>query len=867
MAKLLSTLCFAAAILFFVSSSLAVAETTVKVDSNLRRVLEQQHTDGLRSAQSAPEFHNLRTRQSAEDGSVHVLVEIFLVPNGNADFVSSKLQPFDSPFSNFHTGNSGSVFTSYIPLHSIASIANLKDVRYLRSVGFPKMNRLDPGLLSKARESHRSQSESPVQRTAFSITQTGTALNDQAYPVMKVDQARSRCPVLRKAGQNITIGIISDSFNAGGGLQEDIANGFLPGVGNPFGYSTPVYIALEYIPESGQRDGTDEGRAMAQLVHAFAPYAKLCFATAAYGEASIASYIIRLAGPPCNADIIVDDVRYANEGYYQDTEWAEAVDTVAINSGVHYYSAAGNSGGNEFLEQTFSPKRDNSIKPNYWMHEFNATSVSPFLLPVNPDVYSQVQFFMQWNDKIGDIKLDLDIFILSVSGSQITLEFELATDNRGPGDPFQGAMFQNVYDTMFIAVGVRTSLPIAFSSRTKFVFYTFSGTIATDASQTITRSIFGHAAARQCSSIGAYSYDPVELEPYSSAGPATLYYDSIGTALVPPEVRYKPDFCGVDCTDTSFFSPDQFHDETGLYIFCGTSAAAPHVAAVAGLVLQAAGGRRAITPSQMRSIFYRNSEFATWSADRGYGLVDALRATIATGGCSNSTRTRTPSPRRTPTPSKRLLSATLGKSPSRTPSRGKSPSRGKTPTQGKIPSRTPSSRSSPSKIPLKTTVPTRTPTRGNTPSKGPTPLRSRTPVISPSLGPTSTPEPLVCLQSRYTVRIGSVFFGSTCPLPLSQRPVLCGSATPALLSQSINLLLPSASFSYSYTVSTQGSTFDTIIEVYRSTSTCPRITCNDNFRATNQSSVTFSVASYERAVLRIGGKAQCGDLQITISRR
>ena len=76
----------------------------------------------------------------------------------------------------------------------------------------------------------------------------------------------------------------------------------------------------------GDGDGTDEGRAKAQLVHDLAPGAAIDFATANGGEVNFAQNIQALAKPARN--VIADDVRYPLEPYFQDGVVAQAVNTI-----------------------------------------------------------------------------------------------------------------------------------------------------------------------------------------------------------------------------------------------------------------------------------------------------------------------------------------------------------------------------------------------------------------------------------------------------------------------------------------------------------------------------------------------------------
>src|SRR6185369_1220061 len=90
---------------------------------------------------------------------------------------------------------------------------------------------------------------------------------------------------------------------------------------------------------------TDEGRAMAQIVHDVAPGAAIMFETAFNGMASFANSIIDLASH--GAKVIVDDVTYFAETAYQDGPIAQAINQV-VAGGAVYFSAAANDGRNGF---------------------------------------------------------------------------------------------------------------------------------------------------------------------------------------------------------------------------------------------------------------------------------------------------------------------------------------------------------------------------------------------------------------------------------------------------------------------------------------------------------------------------------------
>ena len=119
----------------------------------------------------------------------------------------------------------------------------------------------------------------------------------------------------------------------------------------------------------------------------------------------------------------------------------------------------------------------------------------------------------------------------------------------------------------------------------------------------------GHAIAAGCNGTAAYSvFRPSIPEYFTSPGPGTIYFDKNNNRLTPPEIRQQPSVAAVDGGNTSFFTSDSDSDADSKPNFFGTSAAGPHAAALAALVLQAHGGRHSVTPAQMTTILH-NSAF------------------------------------------------------------------------------------------------------------------------------------------------------------------------------------------------------------------------------------------------------------------
>ncbi len=104
---------------------------------------------------------------------------------------------------------------------------------------------------------------------------------------------------------------------------------------------------------------------------------------------------------------------------------------------------------------------------------------------------------------------------------------------------------------------------------------------------TFSSTIFGHPNANGAEAVGASFYQtPTELESFSSLGGTPILFDINGNRLSEPEIRLKPEIVAPDGTNTTFFIRRDPEGD-GFPNFFGTSAAAPHAAGVAALLLEA----------------------------------------------------------------------------------------------------------------------------------------------------------------------------------------------------------------------------------------------------------------------------------------
>lgn len=117
--------------------------------------------------------------------------------------------------------------------------------------------------------------------------------------------------------------------------------------------------------------------------------------------------------------------------------------------------------------------------------------------------------------------------------------------------------------------------------------------------------VFGHATARGATAVAAYDpFRPFLPEPFSTpGGTLTVSYDSGGRPLpADRQQRTVPQVAGADGGNTTFFGVDSPADADDQPNFFGTSAAAPHLAGVAALVVQAAGQRGlTLSPDALRA--------------------------------------------------------------------------------------------------------------------------------------------------------------------------------------------------------------------------------------------------------------------------
>jgi len=454
-------------------------------------------------------------------------------------------------------------------------------------------------------------------------TQVGSA-ESEADSAHFADTARLNTGT-NGSGQKVCA--LSDSYNQNESAlttaADDVQSGDLPGDGNPVGNTTPVDV----LPNGDNvSDGSDEGRAMLQLIHDIAPGATLGFHTAFGGIPVFTSGIRELADAGCT--VIVDDVRYSAEPFYQDGPVANAVDDVVTNDNVAYFSSAGNDGENSYEAPFRDSGKDGFINSSSIPHDFDSTATGTDTrqeITVLSGGTFQI-FSFQWTDPSarvdGSESPDTDLDVALVDGNDNVVA-QGSNDNISNGVPVEFLEYTNdsgTSETLFLVIEK------AAGPDPDEVKYVYSGNGFTIEEFDVSNpTIFGHPVADSAMAVAAAPFfataafrsdidSSAFLEFFSSKGGKEgeggipVLFDQSGNRLLSPVRRQKPEVTGTDAVDNTFFG--QFSGENGdipdsalggidpdpFPNFAGTSAAAPNIAAIAALIREAAPG---LTPTQV----------------------------------------------------------------------------------------------------------------------------------------------------------------------------------------------------------------------------------------------------------------------------
>ncbi|UOQ67125.1 S8 family peptidase [Hymenobacter volaticus] len=311
-------------------------------------------------------------------------------------------------------------------------------------------------------------------------------VQNQADYILEANRVRGARPTSYN-GQGVRIGVLSDSYNNLSGAAADVASGDLP--------------ANVQVIQDLDKDGSDEGRAMVQLIYDIAPGSPLSFATAFTGEGGFANNIRALADPARgNSKVIVDDVFYFAEPMFQDGVIAQAVEEVTTQRGVAYYSSAGNQANlsSEYINPAFLSTTAGSADLNFAPTGSPSDTRQRFRVGKG----QTLRLSLQWSDPFyttAGVRTDLDIYLLRANGDTAARQ---ASNNLLLQTPAEVLTFNNVANdtiTLYDLV-VRRRAGTADPARVKYIlfegnqpreYFTGSGTIV------------GHAASLSAQAVAA----------------------------------------------------------------------------------------------------------------------------------------------------------------------------------------------------------------------------------------------------------------------------------------------------------------------------------------------------------------------------
>ena len=523
-------------------------------------------------------------------------------------------------------------------------------------------------------------------RPALAMARAGSVIT-QGDRSLRAAAARRESGV---NGRGIRIGVMSDSYDCAPGAfvagapftraAQDIARGDLP---------RDVRV-LKDLSDEPSTDCSDEGRAMLQLIHDVAPGSPLAFYTAFESQEDFAAGIRALAAS--GSRVIVDDILYFAEPMFEDGIVAQAVDDVH-RDGVAYFSSAGNDARASY-ESRFRLSGEEGISGR--RHDFASGRKVDGLQRATASAGSVTLLSLQWdqpslssNGKRGSAS-DVDVWFYDADGEP----FEICTDDPDQlvcqipgfdanvgGDAVETPVFVNLGDD---DLEVQIGIELFEGPTPNYVKYAWfdldAGVFTVDEYDTASGTVYGHANAAGAEAVGAAAWYqtaawgsplrpqcvPACLDSFSSAGGVPLLFGKNGRRLAVPEVRIKPGITGPDGGNTSFFFADLdfavpgSREPDGFPNFFGTSASAPHVAAVAALLLDQRArdiqahkrfiGPRELTPDAIYWVLrltaadmklrnfggdigpQRVDNAGGFDFDTGFGFVDAQRALRATKG-------------------------------------------------------------------------------------------------------------------------------------------------------------------------------------------------------------------------------------------
>jgi parallel beta-helix repeat protein len=366
------------------------------------------------------------------------------------------------------------------------------------------------------------------------VARTGsvTAESDHLH---LADQVRAQYGL---TGAGIKIGVISDGVDH---WNNAVGTGNLPG-----------NLHVLRNTQNG-----DEGTAMLEIIHDIAPGAELYFHDWGENTIDFNGGIDALVNAGCT--VIVDDVGWLHEPFFQDGIVASHVQSVASGGSVLYLSSAGNDAFSHYQGRYV----EDVDYPGYH-NKYLYVSIPPG---------GTLSTVLQWDDPWTGSSNDYDLYLFDTSDYNLLYSSEYTQDGDDAPMEYFPALYNPGSSTIICEIDVVNCNRAAAPRNLELFVNEGGGTRVYTDNIVAADSVYGHPAAVDAVAVGAiHAADPGTdtIAGFSSLGPVTIRYPSAVN-------RMKPDVTGIDgvrITGSGGF-PSPFY---------GTSASAPGVAAVSALV-------------------------------------------------------------------------------------------------------------------------------------------------------------------------------------------------------------------------------------------------------------------------------------------
>ena len=448
-----------------------------------------------------------------------------------------------------------------------------------------------------------------VRLPAYARTTTGSTLSE-GDAALRADAVRSNWDL---TGAGVRIGVISDGAR---GLEESQASG-----------DAPVLADQRAFDADGLEAGS-EGTAMIEIVHDLAPDAVISFANAGT-DLDMIEAVNYLAA---RNDIVVDDLGFV---FPDDQQSAVSVNTAAALSNAAwpiraYITAVGNYARRHYAGrfEAGPDGRTLGLESAGAVHRFRAAQGTTDAQGAGPAPFNEIflgtddraDVLLFWDDPWGESSNNYDLYLLNSQNVRVAASRErqggandlpkerLLFTNEGPPGRFR-IVVQNFRDG---------------AAARKLELFAFTSVLSSKATTLNFNRVASSMLAQSDAGGGVISVGAIyQGEPGLDAVQVTSSRGPTNNGAM------KPDLTAVDGVSVTG------HGGFGTPFF-GTSAAAPHVAAVAALLLEArpsllavSGGNPIAARAVLRALLTESAvDLGEAGADNTYGAgrLDAVLA-------------------------------------------------------------------------------------------------------------------------------------------------------------------------------------------------------------------------------------------------